>query len=209
MLSQISNTASKSVIEQTLNATFDYGYLYRPKFIINGLKESSLCIITANATDRIQYGIWGILPKGYRDSWVSFQSVYNTLEVEFESIPQTSWLFESLKYRRCLIVATGFFSSELEGHTLQTFHNVLKDEPLFCFAGIYNVLEDGFLSCSILTHHNGSSSYHLKSAKPIIIGEKNYQNYLNKHMDINAICEGDFEMNRNQLEQFEVTASDY
>lgn len=202
MLSKISNTALKKNIELELNSKFDYGYLYAPMQILDGLKETSLCMVTSNALGRIQYGIWGILPTGYKDSWKSFQSMYNTLEVECESVTETSWLFDALKNRRCLIVATGFFTSEIENHRLQTTHNTLKNHHLFCFGGIYNVLEDGFLTCSILTHANGSSPYHLKNPKPLIIAKDHYNTFLESHHSIDKLCDLNYEMEIDE-EQFE------
>lgn len=201
MLSRISNTASLEEIELHLNSKFEYDYLYEPTLVIDGFKESSLCLVTSQAQNRIQYGIWGILPKGYIDSWKSFQSIHNTLEVEFEAIPETSWLFEALKYRRCLIVATGFFTSEIENYTMQSFHNHIKNHEIFCFAGIYNILEDGFISCSILTHSNGSSQYHLKNPKPIVIAKHNYSDFLNNKLSIATICSPTFEIDKGKFQQ--------
>ncbi|MEO8774412.1 MAG: SOS response-associated peptidase family protein [Gelidibacter sp.] len=197
MLSKISNTASKESIEQILQAKFDYGYLYKPRSIIDGHKESALCIVTSEARDRIQYGIWGILPKGYKDNWATFQSIYNTLEIEFETISEISWLYEALKHRRCLIIATGYFTSEIKNQSLKTFINVTENKSLFCFAGIYNILEDGFISCSILTHTRGSSKYFLNNPKPIIIKKENYSDYL-QILNI-KIWNRNFELNPNEI----------
>lgn len=207
MLSKISNTATKDEIEQNLNVKFDYGYLYKPKIAINGLKESMLSIITSDAPDRVQFGIWGILPKGYRDSWKSFQSIHNTLEIVCKSIPETSWLYEALMYRRCLIVATGFYTSEIKDHKIQSFLNISSNKKVFCFAGIYNILEDGFIACSILTQPNGSSHYHLKNPKPIILTEDKYQVFLNRNIPIADICNLNSVITYNTIERHEVVQS--
>ncbi|WP_299399612.1 SOS response-associated peptidase family protein [uncultured Gelidibacter sp.] len=204
MLSRISNSASLKEIELQLNSKFDYDYLYEPTNIINGWKEATVCMITAQAPHRIQYGIWGILPNGYMDSWKSFQSIHNTLEIECESISQTSWLYEALNYRRCLIVATGFFTSELENHSMHPYLNSLKNHGIFCFAGIYNVLEDGFITCSILTHSNGSSTYHLKGPRPIIISKNNYTDFLTKRIPLGELCISAFEIDTSEFMQQEI-----
>lgn len=204
MLCRISNSASLKGIELELNSKFDYDYLYHPADVINGLKEASVCVVTSDAQHRIQYGIWGILPKGYIDSWKSFQAIYNTLEIECESISQTSWLFEALMYRRCLIVATGFFISEIEDHNMHLYKNTLKNNGVFCFGGIYNVLEDGFMSCSILTHSNGSSKYHLKSPKPIIISKDKHAEFLTQPSPFEVSCISNFERDPSEFFQQEV-----
>lgn len=204
MLSKISNTATKETIEKILQSKFDYGELYKPRFLINGLKESTVCILTAQAPNRIQFGIWGILPKGYTESWKTFQSIHNTLEIEFEYITEISWLYDALKNRRCLIVATGYFTAEIKNQSLITFHNISKNNSLFCFAGIYNILEDGFISCSILTHQNGSSKYLLKNPRPIIIKEENYSLYLNSELSNIDICGINFEMEQSQFLSYKI-----
>lgn len=178
MLSKISNTATKRDIEEKLNAVFEYEYLYYPHNVINGKKEASVNIVTAEAPHRIQFAIWGILPKHYMGSWKKFQSVHNTLEISCESVPKNSWLVEPLAKRRCLIIATGFFSDEVTDHELKIVENSLKDKSIFCFAGIYNVLEDGFITCSILTRSTETALHQLNTSQPIIIPPENYQDYL-------------------------------
>lgn len=201
--------ATRDEIELTVSSSFDYPYLYQPARIINGHKESSVCIVTSEAPKRIQFGIWGVLPNGYKDAWKSFQSLHNTLEIERDSIPETSWLFEALKYRRCLIVATGFFSSEIKNHKLYSSLNYLKDHKVFCFAGIYNVCEDGFITCSILTHSNESSHYHLKNSKPIIIARENYDHFLKKNLEMDDFNAPRFELSKNEFEQQPIINQNY
>lgn len=201
MLSKISNTATKADIEVNLNAIFDYEYLYQPSAIINGKKEASVCMVTAEAPRRVQFGIWGILPKNYMGSWKKFQTVHNTLEVSCESVPKSSWLFEPLTERRCLIVATGFFSNEIDNQELKSVKTTLKDKSIFCFAGIYNVLEDGFITCSILTRSTAKTLHHLNTSEPIIIPPENYQAYLAGTSAWQDTCASAIEINPSELEQ--------
>ena len=199
MISQISNTATKEAIEQILNAKFIYGHLYKPQYLINGLKESTVCIVTSRATDIIQFAIWGILPKGYKESWKRFQTYCNTLEIEVESITESPWLHDALKWRKCLIIATGYFSVELDHKILHTYHITSKNQDIICFAGLYNILEDGFISCGILTRYDRYSKYLLTSPKPIIIKQTHYKNYLKSNLSITAILNNNFEIDPEDL----------
>lgn len=201
MLSKISNTATKKNIEETLNAVFDYEYLYQPRAMINGKKESSVCIVTAEAPHRIQFGIWGILPSTYMGSWKKFQAVHSTLEVSCESVPESSWLFEPLLKRRCLIIATGFYSDEITDHGLKSVKTSLTNNAVFCFAGIYNVLEDGFITCSILNRSTNTSLHQLEKAQPIIIPPEHYSEFLREGTLQDGTCVTSLQMDPAGLEQ--------
>ncbi|TDU34466.1 SOS response associated peptidase (SRAP) [Gelidibacter sediminis] len=191
MLYKISNNAPLHEIEEHLHSKFDYDNLYKATDHIDGRKEASVCIVTADAPHRIQYGIWGILPHGYKDSWKSFQSLYNTLEIAPASVSHTSWLYEPLKHRRCLIVATGFYTGEVENNIMQSYYTSIKDEHIFCFGGIYNILEDGFISYSILSHTSTHATSYLKHARPIIIDKQHYTDFLNNYRPLESLCASD------------------
>jgi len=202
MISKISNTASLEEIESHLQSKFDYGQLYAPKSIINGMKEATVCLVTNEAPHHIQYGIWGLLPEGYTDSWKSFQAIYNTLEIECESLSPRTWPYDALKYRRCLILATGFFTGEVVNNSMQSYYTSLRNNKIFCFAGIYNVLEDGFLSCGILSHSNKTPKAQLKHSQPVLIAQHNYNYYLSGHDVMELILNGTFELDpKEQVKQ--------
>ena len=199
MISRISNPASLQAIESQLHSKFDYGHLYTPKSVINGKKEATVCLVTTEAPDQIQYGIWGLLPEGYKDSWKSFQTFYNTLEIECESITTKTWQYDALKNRRCLIIATGFFTGEVVNNMMQYYFTSLRNNQVFCFAGIYNVLEDGFLSCSILSHSLNTSQCHMYHPRPILITKQHYAHYLSKKSPLEFIRNGTFELAPKEL----------
>ncbi|WP_445738183.1 SOS response-associated peptidase family protein [Mariniflexile sp.] len=205
MLTRISNIASVPEIELALNAKFDHNFLYAPKAVINGLKESSMAIITTNAPRRIQFGIWGILPENYEDSWKPFQATYNSLNTEKETLKHSLWLRDALLHRRCLVIATGFFISILNNHSLYPYYVSAKHQNIFCFAGIYNILADGFITFSILTHTATHTENSMETSIPAIIKEEHYSGFLGKDFSFDTLMSKELEVDETDLITYQVS----
>ncbi|KAB8151649.1 hypothetical protein EZY14_017230 [Kordia sp. TARA_039_SRF] len=147
---QLSNTASKSHLELTFGLPIKYPNIYRPKIRIDGRKEQSIPIITMEEPNYISEGIWGILPQDFEGDWKRFQKLKITLHTNAKEIQQSILYKEALKKRRCLILVTGFYMHHIVQNDIETFL-VEKETPKpFAIAGVYNVLEDGFLTCTVI-----------------------------------------------------------
>lgn len=151
MYYKLSNTASRDELERTLNRYLKYPHLYEKQVLINGFEEASIPIVAMEEKDSIIPAIWGILPEGYDEEWSVFQNICNTLNAPLESMYSNLWYAKSLLYKRCLIPVTGFFTSYLSDGVVYPFYFSRADGLPFCLAGIYTILDDGFISCSIIT----------------------------------------------------------
>lgn len=151
MYYKISNTASRKVLEKTMSRPLKYPSLYEKKILINGLDEATIPIVAMNDKGTITPAIWGLLPNGYKEDWSIFQNVCNTLNMTLEDVNPNSWHSTSLSEKRCLIPITGFFTSYVHNGILYPSLVRKSNGKPFCLAGIYSVLEDGFLTCSIIT----------------------------------------------------------
>ncbi|TXE10551.1 hypothetical protein ES711_01195 [Gelidibacter salicanalis] len=78
MFYKISNIANKDSIERKFQVSFQFPNLYEPKKLIEGLKESTVAVITNAEPDKVTYAIWGLLPENFEDNWSVFQDVFNT-----------------------------------------------------------------------------------------------------------------------------------
>ena len=191
MFYKISNTAERNSIEEELEIPYKYPKIYKKQKVINGLNENTLSVVTQENSDIINYAIWGLLPEEFDDKWNVFQEISNTLNTDLEQIEDQNILnFKSLAHKRCLIVATGFFTSYLFNGKLFPYYIHLKNEKPFCFAGIYNQMTDGFLTCSLLI--SKSAPYlknipHISSKLPIILEPRNYQYWLDNNLSSEAI----------------------
>lgn len=190
MYFKLSNTATKEILENFTRATFKYPNLYTPRHVINGLNEVSIPIITMQEKDKISLSIWGLLPTGYSEDWGIFQRICNTLNLHENTMDSDLWFTQPIKERRGLLPVTGFFTSLIKNGKSFPYHISLKNGKPFYLASIYNTLDDGFITCSLLV---GKSAGFIKQyqntvdSMPICIGEENVQSWLAHDTPLNQI----------------------
>jgi putative SOS response-associated peptidase YedK len=187
MFYKLSNTCKLEVIEREFHMKFRYPNLYEPKAMINGLGETNLPIITSETPNEINFAIWGILPEAYDDNWDTFQDVTNTLNTNIDDAHLNEEIYsKTLDKRRCLIIVNGFFTSKLRRGKLDMHHVHLKDYKPFCIAGVYNTIDDGFLTCSVLVTNSGleyTGIPNLGKQQPLIFKKKDYKSWLNSNLE--------------------------
>ena len=184
MCIKLSNTAERELIERELKMTFKFPNLYQPEMIINGSEESLLTVITSNNSEILNYAIWGLLPKSYKEEWSDFQSVFNSLTVNRDEVVSSSLYKNSFYKSRCLIVVTGFLISHLYKGTIHPYIVYHKQEKPFCLAGVYTVLEDGFITCSLImkeSSHIVKRIQNLNSTMPVVLNKSQQKKWLSKN----------------------------
>ena len=182
MFYKLSNTSALKVIENEFNATFRFPNLYKPRAVISGAEESNLAIITSENPNVIDYSIWGLLPEHYDDDWDLYQSITNTLNTKVDDLDSDDELYsKAFEHRRCLIIVNGFFTSNILDGKLYPFHIHLKNHKPFCVAGIYNKLDDGFLTCSVLIsdyNSKGNLIPHIGKQRPLAFEKSDSTHWL-------------------------------
>ncbi|NRR90602.1 SOS response-associated peptidase family protein [Winogradskyella undariae] len=188
MFYKLSNTTDILQLEGDFDAKFKYPLLYRTTAIINGLLEESLPVITMETPGVIDYAIWGLLPENYKEGWESFQNLTNTLNTSINDLNSSNWLEEDIKYQRCVVIVSGFFTSYLYNGEIYPFYVYEKDHKPFALAGIYSRLSDGFLSFSLITtpakKHDIKEIHNLGPDFPIVISSDHYEAWLEYDVDL-------------------------
>lgn len=191
MYQRLSNRATLSQIESEFNLPFLYPDIYAPCPVIDGSKESLLPVITDANEAYIQFGIWGILPENYDGSWKSFQKIEKTLHVSDSSLFENdSRLLPSREKHRCLIIISGFFTYRIEDGIAQPYYVHLPNHKPFSLAGIYTILNDGFITCSFLLTpaKNGFQNIPNKEKMmPLVIPGSIRNIWLNKRTPLGSI----------------------
>jgi putative SOS response-associated peptidase YedK len=78
---------------------------------------------------------WGLIPHWAKD----IKATHRPINARAESLSEKPMFRDLLKSKRCLVPASGFFEWKQErGHKIP-FYVHLKDEPVFAFAGLYDI----------------------------------------------------------------------
>lgn len=196
MFYKISNIANIDAIERKFHVVFQFPNLYKPSRLIEGLKESTVAIITSFEPKKVAYAIWGLLPESFEDNWSVFQNVFNTLNVRVETLQSGGEVYtNALKQRRCVIIATGFYTTFLTEGSVERCHVHLPNFEPFPIAAIFNELNDGFLTCAlVLIKANDSFKNvpNISDLKPLVLSNGELEQWLDMSTpidNINKICE--------------------
>lgn len=185
---KLSNTASLKTIENGTGLSFNYPNIYKPQHIISGQTERIIPIITQTNPNIIQFGIWGLLPQGYEGDWYKFQGIKSTLATSKSAIELSKALYnDALNKRRCVIVATGYFTYYLNDNEIVEHLIEAKKDELFYIAGIFNVLDDGFLTFSLLetkAPDTINNAQNLNNTMPLHISKLMINEWLNPETSI-------------------------
>lgn len=190
MYFKISNTAEMKEIEREVNALFKYPNFYTPQVVISGLDEVSIPIVTMENSNVISLAIWGLLPKSYNDDWELFQKLTNTLNINSDTLESELWYRDALSNGRCIIPVTGFFTSVLRNGEIYPYFISPRKERLLYLAGVYTVLEDGFITCSVLTgplEDEMVNYQNLVDFMPIIIDHNDKSDWLSNNIELSQV----------------------
>lgn len=201
MYKKISNIAERELIEKELGVSYKFPRLYTPSSVIDGSQETTLSVITIDQPNHISYAIWGLLPDNYEEEWSNFQRALDTLNVSKERLTVNGIFKEPYQKRRCLIIVTGFFIYHLYKGSLYPYYVYIDQEKPFYIGGVYNILEDGFITCSmIMTKATGivGQIQNLNENMPIFVSDDNTSTWLNSKADmydINVITNSNSSLN--------------
>ena len=183
MFYKISNIATRESIEEKFHVNFEFPNLYKAQNVIDGLKESTVSVITIADPKKATFAIWGLLPENFEDNWSVFQDVFNTLNVNIETLKNGNGLYSNLlQNRRCVILATGFFTTWLTNGTVERCHVHLPNYQPFAIAGVFNELSDGFITCSIVVTKMSESFKdipNISNLKPLVFNDAELKQWLN------------------------------
>jgi putative SOS response-associated peptidase YedK len=124
---------------------------------------------------------WGLVP-----SWVKdLKKTKPMINARVETIAEKRFFKSSMKNRRCLIPADGFFEWRVDSQTGQKIPTYihLTGRPLFAFAGLWDrwTSPDGEVlhTCSIITMPANSFMESIHDRMPAILSASNEAKWLN------------------------------
>jgi putative SOS response-associated peptidase YedK len=125
---------------------------------------------------------WGLIPSWAKDSSVAAQMI----NARAETASTKPAFRDSLKSRRCLIPADGFYEWARTGKTKQPYCFEVGEGELFAFAGLWDRWKDGtgrvLETCSILTTTPNAVTSAVHDRMPVILDPDSYDLWLDPGM---------------------------
>ena len=133
---------------------------------------------------------WGLVPSWAKDA----SGVAGMINARSETAATKPAFRDSLKFRRCLILADGFYEWSRIGKGKQPYCFEVNDGELFAFAGLWDRWKnpDGnwIRTCSILTTTPNSVTAAVHDRMPVILDQDSYDLWLDSGMtDANVVSE--------------------
>lgn len=157
---------------QTLLELGPFVHIVQPRF--NIAPTQPVPIVKDPVARSVELCRWGLVP-----SWADDPSIGSRMiNARSETVHQKPSFRAAFKYRRCLLLADGFF----EWHAAEKdapktpYYFKLKDDQPFTFAGLYEIWhsQDGgeLNTCTILTCEPNSLVADYHNRMPVILGKK-------------------------------------
>lgn len=141
----------------------------------------------------IDFAIWGLLPEKYHGDWSVFQEYTNSLTVEYDGINDNFfnvWYTHYTRNKRCIITVTGFYISNIKNENITTYYGTLPNNTPLGLAGIYNEIEDGYITCAIITTQTKTDyakKQNLGKYLPVVIKKSQIEKWLDPKTTINEL----------------------
>ena len=123
---------------------------------------------------------WGLVPYWASDPKIA----YSTINAKAETLTTSPVFRESVKRRRCLIPADGFYEWQpIDRKTKQPFAFALKDGTMFALAGLFDVWKDkktgdALFSYSVITTDPNQLLEPFHNRMPVILKPADYERWI-------------------------------
>lgn len=189
------NTSVKSM-EERFNATFIRNE-YTPAYHVNAFTFPDMPVIANDVPEQIQFFKWGLIPHWVKNDKKAEDIKKFTLNARAETIFDKPSFKSSIRSRRCIIPATGFFEwKHINKEKIPYFISV-NGRELISFAGIWSSYSNDFgqniQSFSIITSDANAFMeviHNTKKRMPVILNEDEEKKWLKDSLtetDINQM----------------------
>ena len=153
---------------------------FTPRYNIAPMQP--ILAIPNDAKNTADFFLWGLIP-----SWSKDPGIANKLiNARGETVAEKPSFRGSLKYKRCLILADGFYEWKTQtgagAKTKTPYFIHMKDRQPFAFAGLWDEWHspDGgtLRTCTIITTEPNELMSTLHNRMPVILDKNNYADWL-------------------------------
>ena len=134
--------------------------------------------------------LWGLIPSWAKDP----SAAARMINARAETAASKPAFRDALRFRRCLVLADGFYEWAKTAKGKQPYCFEVNDGELFAFAGLWDGWKDGngywLRTCTILTTTPNAVSSHVHDRMPVILDPASYDFWLDPGMqNVSAITE--------------------
>src|SRR4051794_30871015 len=148
-----------------------------PRF--NVAPTQALPVITRNSPNRAEMMRWGMIPSWAKDPTIGSRMI----NARAETVAEKPAFRRPLRSQRCLVPASGFFEWKRDGEAKVPHFIHLPGEPLFAFAGLYDLWRDPegrtVKSYTILTTGPNELMAGIHNRMPVILRREDEDEWLN------------------------------
>jgi len=177
MCGRFTLTVDPAEVQETFSA-YTFPQQFAPRF--NIAPTQPVLVIPNDDQNTADFFVWGLIPM-----WAKDPSIGNRMiNARAETLEEKPAFRGSLKYKRCLILADGFYEwKSAEGKKGKTpFFIHMKDRKPFAFAGLWDSWNspDGSLvkSCTIITTEPNELTGIIHNRMPVILHPRDYAKWL-------------------------------
>lgn len=157
---------------------FTFPTQFAPRY--NIAPTQPVLAIPNDAKNKADFFIWGLIP-----SWAKDPSIGNKLiNARGETIAEKPSFRGGFKYKRCLILADGFYEWKTHpgAKTKTPYFIHMKDRQPFAFAGLWDEWQSpegsSVRTCTIITTEPNELMSSLHNRMPVILDPKDYDLWL-------------------------------
>lgn len=157
---------------------FTFPKKFAPRF--NIAPTQPVLVIPNNDKFKADFFVWGLVPMWAKDPSVGSRLI----NARGETVAEKPSFRGSLKYKRCLVLADGFY--EWKSHPARKaktpFYIHMKDRKPFAFAGLWDTWNssDGSLirTCALITTEPNELMAMIHDRMPVILHPRDYAKWL-------------------------------
>lgn len=197
------------LVEESMRSFFD-----KPRYHLNGFSHPNMLVIPQERSKVLAPGVWGIVPnnKSKEDIKPYYKEAVRYgggLNARSEKVFNHFIYRNSILEKRCIIPVSGFFEPHDYKGKKYPFHFKDKNDAALALAGLYTVIDDTFITFTILTKEASplfAKIHNKKNRQPVILDDEYAHNWLSKDVnesDIKDIL--NFNFPEEQLETYPVS----
>jgi putative SOS response-associated peptidase YedK len=198
-------------LEKRFGAPFEDPDSYEPAYHKAAFSSPAHAVITGDDPKRIALLEWGLVPRWVKDDEQAESVRKGTMNAKAETVFQKPSFRSSIKDRRCLVLADGFFEWQQVGARKYPYYIRLKTKDAFAMAGIWDTWNAGGIpkrTFSIITTEANplvARIHNMKKRMPAILPPENEGRWLEKGLTNEQITEMLRPYDENRMEAYTVS----